>query len=210
MMEASLLQKHRTTPSYTGKSASDSFEELHWAAGEKGELEKALKAQAEHAEKDKQRLWQECMKSQEALEQARRAHEEARHRHRACLPVSECRLNPSPGSRGVEQRPLTLSNVYTVCTGHRCFRHPDWFTVPKSVTFVTSCPPGVLLHTPAAAAHTQETRAGLQELEVASALAHPLAGTDFALYRPGSSLLLPPRAFNREPLSVSVRLCKRE
>ncbi|KAI4574995.1 hypothetical protein MJG53_002931 [Ovis ammon polii x Ovis aries] len=66
-----------------GKSASDSFEELHWAAGEKGELEKALKAQAEHAEKDKQRLWQERMKSQEdedALEQARRAHEEARRR----------------------------------------------------------------------------------------------------------------------------------
>ena len=119
-----------------------------------------------------------------------------RHPHRACLAMSECRLDPSSKSPGVEQRPLSLPNVYTVCTGHRCCRHRDWFTVPESVTIVTSCPPGVLLHTPAAAAHTQETRAGLQELEVARALAHPLAGTDFALNRPHPSRPLPPQAFN--------------
>ena len=79
---ASLLQKHPTIRSYTGKSASDSFKEFRWAAGEKEEREKALKAQAEHAEK-KERLLQERMRSQEdedALEQARRAHEEARPR----------------------------------------------------------------------------------------------------------------------------------
>ncbi|MXQ87919.1 hypothetical protein E5288_WYG008826 [Bos mutus] len=116
--------------------------------------------------------------------------------------MSECRLDPSSESPGVEQRPLSLPNVYTVCTGHRCCRHRDWFTVPQSVTVVTSCR-DVLLHTPAAAAHTQETRAGLQELEVARALTHPLAGVDFALNRPGSSLPLPPRAFTREPLSIS-------
>ena len=110
--------------------------------------------------------------------------------------MSKCRLDPSPESPRVGQRPFSLPNVYTVYTGHRCCRHRDWFTVPKSVTFVTSCPPGVLSHTPAAAAHTQETRAGLQELDVARALAHPLAGTDFALNRPHPSLPLPPQAFN--------------
>ena len=80
---ASLLQKHPTIRSYTGKSASDSFKEFRWAAGEKEERKKALKAQAEHAEKEKERLLQERMRSQEdedALEQARRAHEEARPR----------------------------------------------------------------------------------------------------------------------------------
>ena len=59
---ASLLQKHPTIRSYTGKSASDSFKEFRWAAGEKEEREKALKAQAEHAEKEKERLRQERMR----------------------------------------------------------------------------------------------------------------------------------------------------
>ncbi|XDB47831.1 hypothetical protein AB1E18_001420 [Capra hircus] len=73
-----------------GKSASDSFEELHWAAGEKGELEKALKAQAEHAEKDKQRLRQERMKSQKTRmrwsrpDEPTRRHVGARKRSSSC------------------------------------------------------------------------------------------------------------------------------
>lgn len=80
---ASLVQKHPTTPSSTAKSSSDSFEQFRRAAREKEEREKALKAQAEHAEKEKERLRQERMRSREdedALEQARRAHEEARRR----------------------------------------------------------------------------------------------------------------------------------
>lgn len=80
---ASLVQKHPTTPSSTAKSSSDSFEHFRRAAREKEEREKALKAQAEHAEKEKERLRQERMRSREdedALEQARRAHEEARRR----------------------------------------------------------------------------------------------------------------------------------
>uniref|UniRef100_A0A8C6G372 Bromodomain protein 4 C-terminal domain-containing protein n=1 Tax=Moschus moschiferus TaxID=68415 RepID=A0A8C6G372_MOSMO len=55
---ASRLQKHPTTLSSTGKSSSDSFDQLRWAAGEKEEREKALKAQAEHSE-EKERLWPE-------------------------------------------------------------------------------------------------------------------------------------------------------
>lgn len=101
------------------------------------------------------------------------------------------------------QRPFSPPNVYTVYTGHRCCHHRDWLTVPKNVTFVTSCLPGVLPHTPAAPAHTQETRAGLQELEVVRALAYPLAGTDFALNRPHPS---PPLPSPHKPLIESRSL----
>lgn len=80
---ASLVQKPPSTPSSTAKASSDSFEQFRRAAREKEEREKALKAQAEHAEKEKERLRQERMRSREdedALEQARRAHEEVRRR----------------------------------------------------------------------------------------------------------------------------------
>ncbi|XP_012883734.1 PREDICTED: bromodomain-containing protein 4 [Dipodomys ordii] len=80
---ASLVQKHPTAPSSTAKSSSESFEQFRRVAREKEEREKALKAQAEHAEKEKERLRQERMRNredEEALEQARRVHEEARRR----------------------------------------------------------------------------------------------------------------------------------
>ncbi|XP_048346264.1 bromodomain-containing protein 4 isoform X3 [Sphaerodactylus townsendi] len=82
---ASLVQKHPTAPSSTVKASSDSFEQFKRAAREKEEREKALKAQAEQAEKEKerQRREQERMRSredEEALEQARRVHEEVRRR----------------------------------------------------------------------------------------------------------------------------------
>ncbi|KAL8211610.1 UNVERIFIED_CONTAM: hypothetical protein K2H54_002823 [Gekko kuhli] len=82
---ASLVQKHPTAPSSTVKASSDSFEQFKRAAREKEEREKALKAQAEQVEKEKerQRREQERMRSredEEALEQARRAHEDIRRR----------------------------------------------------------------------------------------------------------------------------------
>ncbi|XP_023801660.1 bromodomain-containing protein 4-like [Cyanistes caeruleus] len=78
---ASLVQKHPAAPAAAAKSSSDSFEQFKRAAREKEEREKALKAQAEQVEREKERLRreQERMRSREddeALEQARRVHEE--------------------------------------------------------------------------------------------------------------------------------------
>lgn len=78
---ASLVQKPQVTPTSAGKSSSDSFELFRRAAREKEEREKALKLQAEQAER--MRREQERMRSREeddAQEQARKAHEEARRR----------------------------------------------------------------------------------------------------------------------------------
>ncbi|KAM3925151.1 bromodomain-containing protein 4 isoform 2-T2 [Leptodactylus fuscus] len=78
---ASLVQKPTVTPTAAGKSSSDSFELFRRAAREKEEREKALKLQAEQAER--MRREQERMRSREeddAQEQARKVHEEARRR----------------------------------------------------------------------------------------------------------------------------------
>lgn len=104
-------------------------------------------------------------------------------RLRARLDSSKCRLDPRPASPCVGKRPFSPPNVYTVYTGHCCCRHHDWFSVPENVTFVTSCPLGVL-HTPAIATRSQKARAGPRGLEQARAPAYPVAGTDFALNRP--------------------------
>lgn len=62
------------------------------------------------------------------------------------LTMSKCRPDPSPRPR-VGQRPCSPPNVYTVYRGHRSAATVTGFLSPR--TFVTSCLPGVLPHTPA-------------------------------------------------------------
>ncbi|XP_053318931.1 bromodomain-containing protein 4 isoform X2 [Spea bombifrons] len=78
---ATLAQKPPTTTTPSCKSSSDSFELFRRAAREKEERERALKLQAEQAER--MRREQERMRNREeddAQEQARKAHDEARRR----------------------------------------------------------------------------------------------------------------------------------
>lgn len=113
--------------------------------------------------------------------------------------------HPRVWGRGSSLRQMS-TQVYT---GHRCCRHRDWFSVPENITFVTSCRQESLPTPQPPPPTPRRPGQAYVSWRQARALAHPLAGTDFALNRPPPPTL-PPQAFNREPLSVSVRLCKRE
>ncbi|XP_029992182.1 bromodomain-containing protein 4-like isoform X3 [Sphaeramia orbicularis] len=85
---ASLAQRSQSTPASAVRSSSDSFEQFKRAAREKEEREKQLKAQAEQARREQEKLRRD---DEDSMEQARRAQEDARRRHE-----QQSLLTPTP------------------------------------------------------------------------------------------------------------------
>ncbi|XP_061882435.1 bromodomain-containing protein 4-like isoform X1 [Entelurus aequoreus] len=75
---ASLAQRSQSTPASAVRSSSDSFEQFRRAAREKEEREKQLKAQAEQARREQEKLRRD---DEDTVEHSRRTQDDGRRRH---------------------------------------------------------------------------------------------------------------------------------
>ncbi|CAJ1053873.1 bromodomain-containing protein 4-like isoform X4 [Xyrichtys novacula] len=82
---ASLAQRSQSTPASSVRSSSDSFEQFRRAAKEKEERERQLKAQAEQARREQEKLRRD---DDDTMEHARRAQEDTRRRQEQQSPLA--------------------------------------------------------------------------------------------------------------------------
>ncbi|XP_034739967.1 bromodomain-containing protein 4-like isoform X3 [Etheostoma cragini] len=85
---ASLAQRSQSTPASSVRSSSDSFEQFRRAAREKEERERQLKAQAEQARREQEKLRNRDDDDTTTVEQARRVQEDARRRQEQQSPLA--------------------------------------------------------------------------------------------------------------------------
>ncbi|XP_078131500.1 bromodomain-containing protein 4-like isoform X2 [Sander vitreus] len=85
---ASLAQRSQSTPASSVRSSSDSFEQFRRAAREKEERERQLKAQAEQARREQEKLRNRDDDDATTVEQARRVQEDARRRQEQQSPLA--------------------------------------------------------------------------------------------------------------------------
>ncbi|XP_028307198.1 bromodomain-containing protein 4-like isoform X2 [Gouania willdenowi] len=100
---ASLAQMSQSTPASSVRSSSDSFEQFRRVAREKEERERQLKAQAEQARREQEKLRRD---DDDTIEHSRRAQEDARRRHEQQSPLSQTPPASTPPTHSPQAPPL--------------------------------------------------------------------------------------------------------